>query len=187
VQLEVIQQTNQIDMHETVQRLEVTASDLQFTVDETIQQLEILQPVRPQLDLFNNELTLELNPPSINYNIYSDSQPIVAVVAGEDLGGHRAVYVDNGQAFYADHIDVNIPGQVIGVTRNAATAGLEVAVQYTGEMVESGWEFVPGPVYVGAIGALIQNRPAIGWVLKIGTALSPTRLLIEKTMSIEVI
>ena len=174
-------------MHETVQRLEVTASDLQFTVNETVQQLNVLQPARPQLDVFNNELTLEIGTPSINYNVYSDSQPIVVVTAGEDLGGQRAIYVDNGQAFYADHTDVNIPGQVVGITRNAATVGSEIAVQYTGEMTDPGWEFTPGPVYVGAIGALIQNRPAIGWTLKIGTALTSTRLLIEKSMSIEVI
>ena len=115
----------------------------------------------------------------------ADTRSFTAV-AGESLGGHRAVYIDNNEAFYASASDTAIPGQVVGVTTQAAVTGGNVDIRFAGTLDESSWSFAPGPVYVGQDGVLVQTRPTTGWVLNIGVAVTPTRLLIHKTMTIEV-
>ena len=49
-----------------------------------------------------------------------------------------------------------------------------------GAIDEPSWSFSPGPVFLGLNGALVQAPPASGFVLQIGTALSATRLVVER-------
>ena len=91
----------------------------------------------------------------------AEAVPII-VAAGEDIGGHRAVTFDAlGQAILADHRTL-IAGAALAVSTQAAEEGAEIAVQASGVLEEPGWNWVPGPIYVGQAGVLTQSPPTSG-------------------------
>jgi hypothetical protein len=99
--------------------------------------------------------------------------------AGVNLSALRAVYELDGLvrplgADDAVHIDL-----LLGITLTAAQAGEPVNVQRLGAIEDSGWNWVPGRVYLGANGALTQTPPASGFDLLIGSATSPTRIALN--------
>lgn len=99
----------------------------------------------------------------------------VAMVAGETLGGHRVVKQFEGAAYYADPGD---PYDAIGVTLGAASLGGVVNVAVAGEVEEPSWTWAAGPVYLGANATLTQTPPTDAPTLRIGVAISPTRLAV---------
>ena len=110
----------------------------------------------------------------------------ITLVAGEALGGHRAVYVAGDGS--ARHASASLPATaaaLAGITTGAATVGEAVAVQTAGRIVEPSWAWTPGPVYLGASGLLTQTPPAMGAVKEIGVALAATELLIRIQPEIE--
>lgn len=109
--------------------------------------------------------------------IESASQ-LVASVAGEDLSGHRMVRIESGSAWYASNADQSHAGKVAGITTGAAVATDPVSVQTQGLMTEPSWSWTPGPVYLGADGALTQTPPTSGFLLIVGRAIDTTKLLI---------
>lgn len=99
--------------------------------------------------------------------------------AGQPLSGQRAVALDaNGRWVYADPADAELIERCVGLTKTAGLAGERLAVVTFGEWTEPSWAFAPGAVYVGATGTLVQAPPLSGGVLRIGTALSATTLLV---------
>lgn len=104
----------------------------------------------------------------------------IPVLAGEALGGHRAVHVAaDGSARYASASLPATAAAVIGITAGAAALGASVSVQTGGRIVEPSWNWTPGPVYLGESGLLSQTPPASGTVKEIGVALAATELLID--------
>ena len=105
----------------------------------------------------------------------------VVTVGAPPLSGHTAVAMDaDGLLIYADCTNPAHIGAVQGVIANAYGAG-DLAVVQTGfELVHAGWSFSPGPVFVGASGALVQTLP-MGAVFAqvVGYALAPTRIRID--------
>lgn len=100
----------------------------------------------------------------------------VTATANGALSGHRAVGVSGGQASYAD---ATTQPNVTGITQGAASNGASVVVQTTGELVEPSWNWSNGPVYLASNGLLTQAPPSSGALVEVGTALSPTKLLIR--------
>lgn len=103
----------------------------------------------------------------------------LTLTAGETLGGQRVVYVENGSAFYADSSDVADVGKVTGITTGAANSGDQVTVQVGGEMAEAGWAWVPGPIYFTSTATLTQTIPATGFIQRVATTVSATKILIS--------
>ena len=103
------------------------------------------------------------------------------MVGATPISGHTAVALDSGGLLiYADCTNPAHIGAVQGVVGNAYSPG-DLAVVQTGfELVHAGWSFAPGPVFVGASGALVQVLP-VGAVFAqvIGYALAPTRIRID--------
>lgn len=114
-----------------------------------------------------------------------DASLEITATAKTALGGHRAVIVTDGEAEYADKDNPAHAGSVVGITKNAASAGASVSIVFGGEMSEPSWAFNAGPVYVGNDGNLIQARPSTGVVINIGVALAPTKLFINRTVTIQ--
>jgi hypothetical protein len=107
--------------------------------------------------------------------------PPITFTAGEPLSGHRAVRLaGSGTVRVASADDIAQAGLVAGVTLHAAEEGEPVAVAIVGEVVEPSWSFAPGPVFLGLNGALVQAPPASGFVQPMGTAITPTRLIVER-------
>ena len=105
----------------------------------------------------------------------------LVTVGATPISGHTAVALDSGGLMvYADCTNPAHIGAVQGVVGNAYSPG-DLAVVQTGfELVHAGWSFSPGPVFVGASGALVQVLP-VGAVFAqvIGYALAPTRVRID--------
>lgn len=105
--------------------------------------------------------------------------------AGSSLSALVAVYELDGvvRALSADdaqHIDL-----LLGITLTAAQAGERINVQRLGAIEDSGWNWVPGRVFLGANGALTQIPPMHGFDVLIGSATSPTRIALNLQDPIE--
>lgn len=117
-------------------------------------------------------------PPGIQGPAGPAGASVTTYVAGEALGGNRAVKADaSGQAVYATNTDA-ASQHLLGVTTGAASAAANVGVQRAGVMVEPSWSWTPNqPVFLGVNGVLTQTYPT-GALLSIivGFALTPTSI-----------
>lgn len=105
----------------------------------------------------------------------------LVTVGTTPISGHTAVALDSGGLLvYADCTNAAHIGAVQGVVASAYSAGAQAVVQTGFELVHAGWTFSPGPVFVGAAGALVQTLP-MGAVFAqvVGYALAPTRIRID--------
>ena len=100
-------------------------------------------------------------------------------IAGQILGGHRAVWINAGQAFYASADDLTSSELVAGITTMAVSSGDSVVIQNAGEITEPSWNWSQGVVYLGLNGQLTQTPPSSGVNTEIGVALSATKLLVR--------
>ena len=122
----------------------------------------------------------------MGYKVSSGSGGVLSVVAGEDIGGHRAVYVGaNNQAFVCSSSDLSTRN-CIGITLSAVTTGNPVRVAYVGTVTEQSWSWTSGdPLYVGPTGLLTQTPPSAGYSLLFGFALTPQKITITLEDSVE--
>lgn len=104
---------------------------------------------------------------------------VVQRAAGEGLSALRAVYELDGQVFALDAHDALHVDLLLGVTLTAADAGGLVDVQRLGAITDAAWGWVPGPVWLGAGGALTQAAPADGCDVLIGSATAARSLLLN--------
>ncbi|WP_339521718.1 hypothetical protein [Pseudomonas sp. EA_35y_Pfl2_R111] len=105
--------------------------------------------------------------------------------AGEVLSALRAVYELDGQVHYLDYRDEDNIDLLLGLTLTAASSGEQVNIQRSGPIDDSGWSWTPGPVWLGAAGALTQTPPADGFDVLIGAAVSATRITLNLQQPIE--
>ncbi|WP_375592296.1 hypothetical protein [Chitiniphilus eburneus] len=98
---------------------------------------------------------------------------------GETLSALRVVYEQAGEVFALDYRDGAHLGQLLGLTLTAGDAGSEVDVQRSGAIDDAGWWWTPGPVWLGAAGTLTQTPPADGFDVRVGAAVSATRLILD--------
>ena len=103
------------------------------------------------------------------------------MVGAAPISGHTAVALDSGGLLvYADCTNQAHIGAVQGVVGSAYSPGDQAAVQTDFELVHAGWSFSPGPVFVGASGALVQTLPPGALFAQVvGYALAPTRIRID--------
>jgi hypothetical protein len=103
-------------------------------------------------------------------------------VAGEPIGGHRAVWLgDDGEVRLADRMVSGHVHRVLGVSDGAAAAG-DVAriIGSGGLLVEPSWEWTAGqPVWLGSAGVLGQEVPEDGVLLQVGVAVRSEALLVR--------
>lgn len=184
-EIEVVEPTIVVTPLSPTVAVEATPLEQEVTSLNTTVTPEVLEQT---IEVIEEDIEVVVSTPTIIQQVFSGGGATTfSVTAGEALGGHRVVYIADGEAFYADLMDVTTAGQIAGVTVAAASMGQAVAVQSAGLLEEPTWTFVPGPVYVGANGTLTQTRPVAGYIINIGVAVSATELLIHRTSSIEVI
>ena len=105
---------------------------------------------------------------------------ISTAVAGESIGGHRAVYIsDSGVAFYASS-DAASAAVVAGISILSASTGTPVSYRMFGEIHEPSWNWTPElPIYLGLSGLLTQTPVASGWNIVLGLALTDTSMIVR--------
>lgn len=99
--------------------------------------------------------------------------------AGEDMSALRVVYELDGEVFYLDYRDEAHINLVMGMTLTAAQVGEPINVQRSGFVDDTGWNWVPGPVWLGVAGSITQVPPSDGFDILLGAAVSATRITLN--------
>jgi hypothetical protein len=104
----------------------------------------------------------------------------ITKIASTAIGGHRVVMASGANsAAIADKDTISHMHLVLGLTDGAVMAGNPATIVARGELVEPSWSFSVGPVYLDNNGLMTQTAPTSGFILKIGTAIAPTVLMID--------
>lgn len=117
-----------------------------------------------------------------------ESMAYVSLTAATALGGHRVVRATGlGGVEYASSANSSHFGTVIGITTAAAEQDETAEILTVGHVTEPSWSWQPGELFLGVNGLLTQTAPTSGFLQVIGTAVSPTRALIEPEQPIRLI
>lgn len=102
----------------------------------------------------------------------------VTATAGVLLSGHRAVVADDeGLLIYADRLLLEEIDRPVWLTTRSWSVGDEATVVAYGTVDEPSWAFTPGlPLYLGLNGLLSQIPPITGFLLRLGVAVTATRI-----------
>lgn len=115
----------------------------------------------------------------------SGSSVIVTGTAGVDLSGHQAVVRQaDGTFVYADNTTPAHLALPVGITSGAATSGDQVQVVMFGELTEPSWTWAPGPIFLGAGGALTQTVPDSGFLAQLAAATGATTVFVDRSPSV---
>lgn len=108
----------------------------------------------------------------------------IEVLAGENLGGHRLVILNEvGRALYADSSQIDHLHRVVGITTGAADVDSGVSLVGNGPLSEVSWNWAVGlPIYLGTNGLLTQAvpaAPAAKFSLVVGFPTSSTSMFVN--------
>lgn len=102
-------------------------------------------------------------------------------IAGEALGGHRGIVIDNNIAYHADNTNLNHINKPIGISSNSSSLGGNVTVVFFGELEEVSWNWdITKPIFIGTNGLLTQIPTISGFSCIIATPITTTKIFIEK-------
>lgn len=143
--------------------------------------------LREEVEVIQVVADAEQGPPGPRGEVGPAGGATVSRVAGSTLSALVAVWEDAaGRVHALDQNDEDHVFTLLGITLTAADAGQLIDVQRSGALTDSAWAWTPGQrVYLGLAGALTATPPAAGFDVLIGTALSPTRLLLNLQDPIE--
>lgn len=112
-------------------------------------------------------------------------------LASGPISGHRAVRTLGAACAYASCDAAAHADTYLGISIGAAEDGGEVSIAVQDEVVEPGWSFNPGPVFLDLNGALVQPAPTVAdgavFVRQVGVAVAPDRLLVQSRPPIFII
>jgi len=101
--------------------------------------------------------------------------------AGEIIGGHRAIVIDNNLAYYTDCTNLDHINKPIGISSNASISGGNVTVVFYGEMEESSWNWdINLPIWISTNGLLTQIPPVTGFSCIIAFPITSIKIFINK-------
>jgi len=119
----------------------------------------------------------------INASLSNLSAGTITKLSGAAIGGGRVVrYVDGEHVAIASADSLGDLEWMAGVTLNAVSAAeQEIQLRRLGEIADSGWTWTPGaPIYLSTNGVLTQTYSSSwAFVLVVGTALSPTSIVVD--------
>lgn len=93
---------------------------------------------------------------------------LLAAIAGEDIPGHRAVYLGVDGLAYLANPNLITGYLMAGVVVEATPAGSQLVVRLTGKIYEAGWDWGFGNIWLGPGGTLTQIIPDTGPLVRIG-------------------
>ena len=112
-------------------------------------------------------------------------QQYLTVLAGENLGGNRVVYIADGRAFYADSDNLTCSNASVGITNGASVLDDIINIQTSGYMQEPSWQWSTNlPLFLGVNGLLTQTMPSTGFSQIIGIVTSSIEIIIQIQPSI---
>lgn len=118
------------------------------------------------------------NPPIINPP--SEGGTTVERIADIPISGHRCVVDTEDGVAYLSLADLSHGERILGISLNAAGVGDPILIQYSGEVTEPSWNWVPDlPIFPTNFGLLTQTPPTSGFIVNIGFASSETSIFIN--------
>ena len=102
--------------------------------------------------------------------------------AAANVSGGKAVTLNAaGQCLHADGAKASIANSVVGISLNGGAPGADITIITNGgEIEETVWNWQANkPVFLGTDGALTQVAPTSGYLLVVGVAVGPTRMLVK--------
>jgi hypothetical protein len=107
-------------------------------------------------------------------------------LAGEAVSALHAVWRDDdGRMYLLDSGDDAHIALYAGISLNSALPDEELSAQREGVLEAEGLGLVPGPVWLGADGALTQTPPETGFDLYLGAATADDRVVLSPSEPIE--
>lgn len=103
----------------------------------------------------------------------------VTATAGAAISALRAVYELDGKVYPLDAHDSEHIDLLLGVSVSAGVEGGSVLVQRLGRLVDTGWNWSIGRIWLGANGSLTQTPPISGFDLELGSATSATEIIVD--------
>ncbi len=108
----------------------------------------------------------------------------VIAVAGGTTSALRLVYTDpaTGKIFYADKDTPETVSSLLGVTTQAGSADDEINILTAGVWEDSNWNWnMSGNVnlFLSANGAIVQGAPTAEVIVRIGYAISATKIMVR--------
>jgi hypothetical protein len=103
----------------------------------------------------------------------------LSITAGETINGGRAVFLSGGLAYKADKDSLTEVKGIFGIAPGAIGNGAVGPVAFTGQLSDSSWTWVSGPIFCGTDGALTQTAPTSGHIRRVAQAMSATTLVIS--------
>ena len=103
-------------------------------------------------------------------------------IAAANVSGGKAVTLNaQGQVLHANGADLAFANSVAGVSLNGGAPGSEITITVSGgEIEEPTWNWQANkPIFLGTDGALTQVAPTSGYLLVVGAAIGPTRMLVK--------
>ena len=106
-------------------------------------------------------------------------------VANENIGGHKAVYLNNGKISIASNDNTDCLNKVIGFTTHAGNIETSIKVKRFGIIELTGWGLTTNSIYyLGLNGNITATMPNNGIYQILGTAKSPNELEINIQIAI---
>lgn len=102
--------------------------------------------------------------------------------AAANVSGGKAVTLNAaGQCLHADGAKASMANSVVGISLNGGAPGADITIITNGgEIEETVWNWQANkPVFLGTDGALTQVAPTSGYLLVVGVAVGPTRMLVK--------
>jgi hypothetical protein len=107
---------------------------------------------------------------------------IIKYSAGENLGGHRVVYINaENKVVYASNLNLCQAHKILGITTGACEISDVAIIQTFGLMEEVSWTWdLNLPIYLSDNGLITQSTPATGFILQIAFPITSTKIFIDK-------
>lgn len=161
----------------------------QYTVRQALDEIfnnpgnlppELLEEIRNKVDKIEGK---GLSTEDFTTELKEKLEGIIAepsYVAAHTMSGHRVLYInEEGKVEYAEPDDYLKVRKIIGLSLGSATTDSLVKVKREGTIMEAGWSFTEGDVWLGTNGTLTQTLPLSGYLFQVGVALSPIELKLD--------
>ena len=129
----------------------------------------------------NVTFTMDAETVTINANVPEVDSNVKELQLLDNIGGHTVVsYHDPGSVNKTDINSFTSCRTIAGITLGAGVTFAYVPVKYYGFIVSIGWFWIPGAdIFLGDNGQLTQEVPTSGHIVKMGTAMDNTSMLVD--------
>lgn len=116
--------------------------------------------------------------------VLGDGRPTsveLQVPAGDNIGEGRVVRSrSDGAALLATPDSPSTAANILGITRNAAGETGTLYIVRSGMLENSAWAWTPGlDLWLGSAGEPTQAEPTAGMVVRIGFAMTATKIVVD--------